>query len=287
MKWTKALGVFVLSLALVVPASAQSLQDLLRVSNGRSSKAQKIAVIGSVLYQISQSQRQRQNRMPTLPNYPQMPPQQRAPVYYPPQAPPQPNTRASYRPAGYSALEVAGRPTRLDPSRVPLTVNAGHPAYQDLVHHAVQQWNSAGVGPLFAVTQGQADLTVDWSGSRVSPGARAETRMIRSASQVVPVALSVRTEGRNREQLARVLTHELGHVLGLDHSNDSRDVMFTSEQNRPTGLTERDLQMVRWLYTQNSYTPIIGQTQRANTVFARNLMAQPTESESVCNLHHH
>ena len=283
MKWTKAFGVFLLSFALVVPASAQSLQDLLRLSSGRSSKAQKIAVIGSVLYQISQ--RQRQERPPTVPNYPQLP-QQRVPVYYPPQAPTPSHTSPAHRPVGYSALEVSGKPTRLEPSRVPLTVNAGHPAYQDLVHHAVQQWNSAGVGPLFAVTQGQADLTVDWSGSRVSQGARAETRMIRSASQVVPVALSVRTEGRSPEQLARVLTHELGHVLGLDHSNDSRDVMFSSEQNRPNGLTERDVQMVRWLYAQNHYTPIIGQTQRNSSVFARNLMAEPTESESVCNLHH-
>ena len=286
MKWTKALGVILLSFALILPTSAQTLQDLMRISNGNSSKAQKIAIIGSVLYHVSQSQRQNQNRVSTLPNYPQLP-QQRAPVYYPPPAPPHSNNIPGYRPAGYSALEVAGRPTRLDPSRTPLTINAGHPAYQDIVRHAVQQWNSAGVGPLFAMTQGQADLTVDWSGSRVSPGARAETRMLRSANQVVPVELSVRTEGRNREQLARILTHELGHVLGLDHSNDARDVMFTSEQNRPGGLTERDLQMVRWLYSQNTYTPIIGQTQRANSVFARNLMAEPRESESVCKYHNH
>lgn len=84
--------------------------------------------------------------------------------------------------------------------------------------------------------------------------------MIRSSKGVVPTQLSVRPGGRGDEQLARVVAHELGHVLGLDHSQDSADVMYASEQNRAAVLSDRDRQMVHWLYSQQNYSPAVGQT---------------------------
>lgn len=149
---------------------------------------------------------------------------------------------------------------RLDPSSLPLTINPGSPHHLQTVQKAVDIWNNAGLGTLFAVTHGQADITVDWSGSAVSPGARAETRMKTSRNLVVPSGISVKTGNRNRYQLARVMTHELGHVLGLDHSSSREDIMYRSESNGDLALSARDQQMVRWLYSQSQYVPVVGAT---------------------------
>jgi Matrixin len=152
---------------------------------------------------------------------------------------------------------------RLDPTRLPLTINPGDAAHLQIVQKSVDLWNRGGLGTLFAVTSGPADITVDWTGRSVSPGARAETRMSTSSNLVVPSGISVKQGDRSPYDLARVMTHELGHVLGLDHSHSKGDIMFRSEA--PGGdlvLSDRDLQMLKWLYSQNNYVPVVGSTSQ-------------------------
>jgi predicted Zn-dependent protease len=46
---------------------------------------------------------------------------------------------------------------------------------------------------------------------------------------------------QDRDKLVRVLTHELGHALGIDHINNSEDVMYSQNIGNNKNITEADL----------------------------------------------
>jgi len=54
-----------------------------------------------------------------------------------------------------------------------------------------------------------------------------------------------------------ILGHELGHVLGLGHSLVAADLMYSPIDPLTTKLTERDKDMVTWLYGQENYIVIL------------------------------
>ena len=51
----------------------------------------------------------------------------------------------------------------------------------------------------------------------------------------------------NPKQVELVAAHEMGHALGLPHSDDPRDVMFP--ENTATRLTNRDYRTLAALYS--------------------------------------
>ena len=46
----------------------------------------------------------------------------------------------------------------------------------------------------------------------------------------------------NDTKLLRVLTHELGHVLGINHNKNIYSIMYTSNSATTTSLSKEDLQ---------------------------------------------
>jgi YD repeat-containing protein len=127
------------------------------------------------------------------------------------------------------------------------------PAFLDAIRSAFGSWTSAGVPvrfdfsgdstnaevtirwkPQFEIERtGQTDLTWDGQG--------------RIQSAVVTLA-TFDPKGRalGVDDVRVVAEHEVGHVLGLDHSPDSTDIMFATAKVRE--LSDRDVRTVLLLY---------------------------------------
>ncbi len=216
---------------------------------------QMIQIIGTVAGVLME--RHQRNRAPQ--NYPNYPQPQTYPDPYP-RTPNYPAPSSTGRPADYDVITASnGLPARLDPSSLPLKIYSNNPAYHTAFAEGITLWNGAGIGPVFAVSsERNADLIVDWSGRGVAAGARAETRMMTRNGQFIPTQITVRPSNLSMGDLSQVMTHELGHVLGLDHSDNRNDVMYRSEQRRGVAqLSQRDRQMLHWLYSQERYAPMV------------------------------
>jgi YD repeat-containing protein len=127
------------------------------------------------------------------------------------------------------------------------------PAFLDAIRSAFGSWTAAGVPvrfdfsgdstnaevtirwkPQFEIERtGQTDLTWDGQG--------------RIQSAVVTLA-TFDPKGRalGVDDVRVVAEHEVGHVLGLDHSPDSTDIMFATAKVRE--LSDRDVRTVLLLY---------------------------------------
>src|SRR5256712_4577514 len=127
------------------------------------------------------------------------------------------------------------------------------PAFLDAIKQAFGQWTEAGV-PLrfdFNADSSNAEVTVKW---------RIQFEIERTGQTDVTwdddghiqgAVITLATfdpKGRpmEPEDIRVVATHEVGHLLGLDHSTDSTDIMFPTAKVRE--LSDRDVRTVMFLY---------------------------------------
>ena len=127
------------------------------------------------------------------------------------------------------------------------------PPFLDAVRAGFGVWTHAGVPVRFEfdADSTNAEVTVKWRIQfEVERTGQTDLRWDENGSiQAATVTLATfDPKGRpmDTDDIRVVATHEVGHVLGLDHSKDSTDIMFPTAKVRD--LSDRDVRTVLLLY---------------------------------------
>ena len=147
-----------------------------------------------------------------------------------------------------------------DPVRVyfaPTTAANFRPAFLDAVRGAFGRWEDAGVPVRFTFVDdsSRAEVTVRWK-VQFEIDRTGQTDLNWDQDGHVQTALvTIATFDPKGQPLATddvraVALHEIGHIIGLDHSPDSTDLMFARTQVRD--LSRRDIESALLLYQLTS-----------------------------------
>jgi hypothetical protein len=111
-------------------------------------------------------------------------------------------------------------------------------------------WNELALGVMFEMIDDstQADVHVTWSARMPKATQLGTTFRMTGGSGWIAFAHVVLSTSYDIYTVQNAARHEAGHVLGLDHSPDMRDIMAAATEGRHYELTVADRQTAGWLY---------------------------------------
>jgi hypothetical protein len=187
------------------------------------------------------------------------------------QTPPVSNNPVLQLPTGYGVRRQLQKVCRIPRQDLPWQVYNRDPRFQPAVIHALNSWNAQGqkigVGLIYEIanTPQAADLIIDWTGARLPSDRASAVWWDVSLGRLRVTGLTM--DGRMNLPIgnySQLLMHELGHPLGLDHSQVASDIMYTQMHKKlyrgydDPRLSARDVAALKWLYAQSDVLPIVG-----------------------------
>ncbi|KHA53903.1 matrixin family metalloprotease [Sulfitobacter geojensis] len=144
------------------------------------------------------------------------------------------------------------------------------PAYRDIIREAFQAWEDVADIDFVEIADGaQTDIHLGWDtidgafgvvGEASTRGSKTtETLFSFTEAEIrFDVSENWTTDhdvARNEVGLYQVALHEIGHVLGLDHTGDTETIMYASDISDLPGLAAGDIQGAQIFYGAAEATP--------------------------------